>query len=50
MKNNRFTEIDDSEFIEEQLFETMQALFKETNVKRIKFLQNKINYLKQKLR
>lgn len=49
MKNNKFTEIiDDPEFIEDQLFETKQALFAETNVRRIKFLQNKINYLKEK--
>lgn len=32
-------------FVEEQLFETKQALFSETSVKRIKFLQSKINYL-----
>jgi hypothetical protein len=51
MKNNKFNAIvDDPEFIEEQLFEAKQALFTETNVKRIKFLQSKINYLKQKLR
>jgi hypothetical protein len=34
-------------FVEEQLFETKQALFNETSVKRIRFLQNKINYLKK---
>jgi hypothetical protein len=34
-------------FIEEQLFEATHALFNETSVKRIKFLQNKIEYLKK---
>ncbi|MEM7821601.1 MAG: hypothetical protein QXX38_02185 [Candidatus Aenigmatarchaeota archaeon] len=34
-------------FIEEQLFEATHALFNETSVKRIKFLQNKIDYLKK---
>lgn len=47
--NNKVVEIiDDPEFIEDQLFETKHALFAETNVKRIKFLQNKINYLREK--
>ena len=35
---------------EEQLFEAKQALFHAKSVKQIKFLQNKINYLKQKVR
>jgi hypothetical protein len=35
-------------FIEEQLFDAKQALFSETSVRRIRFLQSKINYLKQK--
>jgi hypothetical protein len=34
-------------FIEEQLFETKQALFAATTVRQIKFLQSKLNYLKQ---
>jgi hypothetical protein len=42
---NNFEEV---RFIEEQLFDTKQALFSETSVRRIRFLQSKINYLKEK--
>jgi len=45
MNNHRDTE--QIRFIEEQLFEAKQALFSETSVRRIKFLQNKIGYLKK---
>lgn len=49
MKNDKLNEIiNDPDFIEDQLFEAKHALFAETNVRRIKFLQNKINFLKQK--
>jgi len=34
-------------FIEEQLFETKQALFAATTVRQIKFLQSKLDYLKR---
>jgi len=34
-------------FIEEQLFETKQAMFAATTVRQIKFLQSKLDYLKQ---
>jgi len=50
MKDKITEIIDDPEFIENQLFETKQALFIETNLKRIKFLQNKINFLKEKVK
>jgi hypothetical protein len=43
MNNHR--DIEQVRFIEEQLFEARHALFAETSVKRIKFLQNKIGYL-----
>ena len=42
---NNFEEV---RFIEEQLFDAKHALFSETSVRRIRFLQSKINYLKQK--
>lgn len=42
---NSFEEV---RFIEEQLFDAKQALFSETSVKRIRFLQSKIKYLRQK--
>jgi hypothetical protein len=45
MNNHR--DIEQIRFIEEQLFETKQALFSETSVRRIKFLQSKIDYLKK---
>ena len=47
--NNR-VRAEQARFFEEQLFEAKHALFMETSVRRIKFLQNKINYLKQKVR
>lgn len=51
MRSEKFNAIiDDPEFIEEQLFEAKHALFTETNIKRIKFLQNKINFLKEKMK
>jgi len=37
------------EFFEQQLFETKNALFSATNVKQIKFLQNKIKYIEQRM-
>jgi hypothetical protein len=45
LNRNNFEEV---RFIEEQLFDTKQALFSETSVRRIRFLQSKINYLKEK--
>jgi hypothetical protein len=42
--------IDDPEFIEEELFRTQQALFTAKSVREVKFLQNKINYLKEKIK
>lgn len=35
-------------FIEEELFYAKRAMFSATTVREIKFLQSKINYLKQK--
>lgn len=37
-------------FFEEQLFDARHALFAANTVKRIKFLQNKIKYLKTKVK
>jgi len=37
-------------FFEEQLFEAKQALFFAKTVREVKFLQNKINYLREKLK
>ncbi len=42
--------IDDPAFIEQELFDTRQALFSATSVRQVRFLQNKLNYLKQKMR
>lgn len=39
--------IEQTRFIEEQLFECKQAMFAATTVREVKFLQNKINYLKE---
>jgi len=39
--------IEEVRFIQEQLFETKQALFAATTVRQIKFLQSKLNYLRQ---
>lgn len=38
------------EFYEQQLFEAKNALFAATNIKQIKFLQNKIKYIEQRMR
>jgi len=38
------------EIFEEELFQAKQALFRARSVREIKFLQNKINYLMQKLK
>jgi len=40
-------DIEQIRFIQEQLFETKQAMFAATTVRQIKFLQSKLNYLKQ---
>jgi len=37
-------------FFEEQLFETKQALFSATTVREARFLQNKIKYLKERVK
>jgi hypothetical protein len=37
------------EFYEQQLFEAKSALFSATNVKQVKFLQNKIKYIEQRM-
>lgn len=37
-------------FFEEQLFEAKQALFAATTVREIKFLQNKIKYLTERIK
>ena len=42
--------IEQRAFFEEQLFETQQALFSATNIRQVKFLQNKIQYLRDRLR
>jgi len=47
---NHRERIQQSRFFEEQLFEAKNALFAATSVKQIKFLQNKINYLKEKVK
>ena len=38
------------EFYEQQLFETKNALFSATNIKQVKFLQNKIKYIEQRMK
>ncbi|MDI6798565.1 MAG: hypothetical protein QMD12_01010 [Candidatus Aenigmarchaeota archaeon] len=45
MNNKNFENI---KFIEEQLYEAKNALFTARTVKEVKFLQSKINYLKNK--
>jgi hypothetical protein len=49
MNNKQFNQdnFEQIRLIEEQLFEAKKALFNETSVKRIKFLQSKIDYLKK---
>ena len=37
-------------FFEEQLYEARQALFSATSIREVKFLQNKIKYLKQRVK
>jgi len=37
------------EFYEQQLFEAKNALFSATNVRQIKFLQNKIKYIRGRM-
>jgi len=37
-------------FIEEQLFDAKQALFSATSVREVKFLQNKIKYLRDQVK
>jgi len=48
--NGRSRDVERAQFFEEQLFEAKQALFAARTVKEIRFLQNKINYLKQKVK
>jgi len=43
------TELDEAEFLEEQFFAAKHALFAATTVREIRFLQNKINYLRQQM-
>jgi hypothetical protein len=40
----------DSSFFEEELFRTQQALFAARTIKELKFLQNKLNYLRRKMK
>jgi len=40
----------DRNLLEEELFETKQALFQARSVKELKFLQNKLKYLMEKLK
>lgn len=42
--------IEQTRFFEEQLYEAKNALFAATTVKQVKFLQNKIKYLKEKVK
>ena len=44
-----YRRIEQARFFEEQLFEARNALFVANSVKRIKFLQNRINFLQGKL-
>jgi hypothetical protein len=39
--------IEQERFIEEQLFDAKQALFAATTVREVKFIQNKIEYLRE---
>jgi len=50
MNHKQFSRVnfEEARFIEEQLFDAKQALFSETSVRRIRFLQSKINYLREK--
>lgn len=42
-------DIEQARFFEDQLFEAQQALFSATSIKQVKFLQNKIKYLRQQI-
>jgi len=42
--------IGNAEMFEEQLFEARSMLFSASNVKQIRFLQNKIKYLEQQVK
>jgi hypothetical protein len=44
--NNR--NLEQIRFIEEQLYEARQALFAAKTVRQIKFIQSKINYLRER--
>lgn len=41
--------IEQARFFEDQLFEAQRALFSATSIKQVKFLQNKIKYLRQQI-
>jgi hypothetical protein len=41
---------EDIKYIEDQLFEAKQALFSARSVREVKFLQNKIKFLSDKIR
>jgi len=45
----RGIEADDIEFFEAQLYEARRSLFSATTVREVKFLQNKIGYLKMQM-
>lgn len=47
---NREKIFETKEFIEQQLFETQQMLFSARSVREALFLQNKLDYLKQRIR
>jgi len=48
--NGKFHSIEQARFFEEQLYEAKQALFFAKTVREVKFIQNKISYLSQKLK
>ena len=47
--NGRFIIDEHNEFLQEQLMESQQSLFFARSVKEAKFLQTRINFLKQRL-
>ncbi|GEM_PF-4413755 len=49
VKKNLNININDTDFLRQELLEAQRMLFAETNIKKIKFLQNKIKYLRDLL-
>jgi hypothetical protein len=49
-KTNNHTNLEEMNFFEDELYEAQRNLFSARSVKQIRFLQNRIDFLRQRVR